>query len=239
MTKVWPFWYSILHSWAHGSSRWAGAGQQRACAAYPWCPATPLPHQLSNQHLFYRCWRPPGPPQFMCAGQELHHKLLEEVGRRASLTLNRNPLATYSHTGMFLCGISSTADFKSFPNTENKEKLVPWPEMNCQELQEAAGFKQVCFRAQRTMFKISSFQDAIITENISARSYRLLRVSCSWQLHAVVCLQPFSSSSSSSSSCCMCGLLQQGEAGLSPYTARHRRKMVYHCLSLRKIRVQQ
>jgi hypothetical protein len=37
----------------------------------------------------------------------------------------------------------------------------------------------------------------------------------------------------------MCGLLQQGEAGLSPYTARHRRKMVYHCLSLRKIRVQQ
>jgi len=42
MTKVWPFWYSILHSWAHGSSRWAGAGQQRACAAYPSdAPATP------------------------------------------------------------------------------------------------------------------------------------------------------------------------------------------------------
>lgn len=168
----------------------------------------------------------------MCAGQELHHKLLEEVGRRVSPTLNRNPLATYSHAGMFLCGISSTADFKSFPNTENKEKVVPWPEMNCQELQETAGFKQVCFRAQRTMFKIS-------TENISARSYKLLRVSCSWQLQAVVCLQPFSSSSSSSSSCCMCGLLQQGEAGLSPYTARHRHEMVYHCLSLRKIRVQQ
>jgi hypothetical protein len=79
----------------------------------------------------------------MCAGKELHHKLLEEVGRRASPTLNRNPLATYSHAGMFLCGISSTADFKSFPNTENKEKVVPWPEMKCQELQEAAGFKQV------------------------------------------------------------------------------------------------
>jgi hypothetical protein len=104
---------------------------------------------------------------------------LEEVGRRATPTLNRNPLATYSHAGMFLCGISSTADFKSFPNTENKEKVVPWPEMNYQELQETAGFKQVCFRAQRTMFKISSFQDAITTENISARSYKLLRVSCS------------------------------------------------------------
>jgi hypothetical protein len=36
--------------------------------------------------------------------------------------------------------------------------------------------------------------------------------------------------------------LQQGEAGLaslSPHTARNRREMAYHCLSLRKIRVQQ